>query len=216
MDGLLKIRTISQTLTRESIMHKLLLLLSLLICVPVSYADWLLDPDTSSLEFVTIKKETISEVNQFRELSGWVTSAGHAELTINLASVDTKNPVRDQRIGIHLFDVGNFATATFTANLDLDAITALQPGETVQSELNGLLSLHGFSRAVETQVSVTRTSGNSFEVANSKPVTVHAGDFGLIAGIEKLRQLANLSIITPSVEVSFRLIFRHEGTPAAE
>lgn len=195
-------------------MHKLLLLLTLLLCVPVAYADWLLDPHASSLEFVTIKKDTISEVNQFRELSGRVTSAGHAELKINLASVDTKNPVRDERMGIHLFDIGEFATATFTADLNLNAITALQQGETLESELSGLLSLHGFSRAVDTHVSVTRTSGNSFRVVNSNSVSIDAADFGMSAGIEKLRQLANLSIITPSVEVSFRLVFRE--TPAAE
>jgi polyisoprenoid-binding protein YceI len=197
-------------------LRKIILLLTLIFCTPVSYGDWLLDPDTSTLEFVTIKKETISEVNQFRELTGMVTSAGHAELGVNLASVDTRNPVRDQRIEIHLFDIEKFSTATFTADLDLKAITALQPGETVESAFSGQLSLHGFSKRLDADATITRTSANSFQVINNIPVSVHAADFGMIAGIEKLRELANLSIITPSVEVSFNLVFRQGGTPAAE
>jgi len=201
---------------QESLLRKLLLLFSLVVCVPVSYGDWLLDPGASRLEFVTIKKETISETNQFKELSGLVSAAGHAELYISLTSVDTRNPVRDLRIGIHLFNTEKFSTATFTADLDLDAITALQQGDSVKSKISGELSLHGFSRSLTAHITVTRTSDDSFRVVNNKPVSVHAADFGMSAGIEKLRELADLSIITPSVEVSFDLTFRSGGIPAAE
>jgi polyisoprenoid-binding protein YceI len=192
------------------------LLFLLALGAPLSYGDWLLDPDAARLEFNLAKKEIVSETNRFRKLSGSVTPAGHALLNISLASVDTGNPIRDQHIGNHLFNTRMYSTATFAADLNLSAITALRQGESLELEFAGELSLHGFTRKMNTSVTVMRLADFSFRVISNEPVTVNVFDFGMSPGFDKLRELGDPSTITPSIEVIFDLLFKSGGTPPAE
>jgi len=54
---------------------------------------------------------------------------------------------------------------------------------------------------------VTRLGPNKVLVSSAAPVYVHADDFGLQSGVDKLQELAKLSSITPVVPVSFSLMF---------
>lgn len=69
---------------------------SLSIAMP-ALAAWQLDNEKSTLSFISIKKNDIAEVHQFNSLSGEVDQS-EIKFVIDLASVDTKIALRDQRM----------------------------------------------------------------------------------------------------------------------
>jgi len=182
----------------------LLLLASLSLS---AQADWQLKAEDSALYFVSIKKGSVAETHQFKTLNGRVDKDGELELVIDLASVDTAIEIRDQRMREHLFDTGQYAQATLTAELDASDYQGLKPGESVRIEPGLNLSLHGVSQALDTSLTVTKTADGSLLVTTRKPVIVNAGDFALLEGVEKLRELAGLPSIAQAVPVTVELVF---------
>jgi len=67
-------------------------------------ADWTLDSDQSSLHFVSIKNGTTAETHRFAELEGKAADSGKVTVVVHLISVDTKIPIRDERMQEMLFD----------------------------------------------------------------------------------------------------------------
>jgi len=56
-------------------------------------------------------------------------------------------------------------------------------------------------------VFVTRIDGGRVEVASAEPVVLSLADFELEAGLEALRNIANLPSITASSPVTFTFVF---------
>jgi polyisoprenoid-binding protein YceI len=173
--------------------------------------SWSLVSDQSRLSFVSVKAGEIAEVHHFASLTGTVTPAGQASISIPLDSVNTGIELRDDRMRTILFEIANHPTATFTAAIDLAAIGTLAVGEQRRMPLAGQLSLHGLTAPVETQVVVTRAADGKVLVASLDPVVVNAASFGLTAGLAELQKLANLPGITPDVPVSFQLTFTRDA-----
>ncbi|WP_217352030.1 hypothetical protein [Ruegeria sp. HKCCA6837] len=71
---------------------------SAIVATPVLAGTWTLDSDNSHLAYGTIKKNAVGEVNSFSKLSGHVTQDGHAEITIDLSSVETNIDIRNERM----------------------------------------------------------------------------------------------------------------------
>jgi len=67
--------------------------------------------------------------------------------------------------------------------------------------------LHGFSVPLEIPVSITKLSQEKILVQNTSPVLVKAADFDLTGGIDTLRDLASLSVISYTVPTNFTLFF---------
>ena len=74
-------------------------------------ADWSLNNEVSVLSFVSIKKNTIGETHRFNQLAGAINANGMFKASINLASVNTNIPIRDERMKSMLFDVAKFSQA---------------------------------------------------------------------------------------------------------
>ena len=81
-----------------------------LLLSPATWADWTLDNAGSRLSFVSIKATNVAEVHTFDALSGSVGGDGHARVVIQLASVNTLIPIRDERMREMLFQT---ATGTW-------------------------------------------------------------------------------------------------------
>ncbi|MBD3646319.1 MAG: YceI family protein [Pseudomonadales bacterium] len=173
----------------------------------VAIAEWRLDPDNSSVSFVSVKNAQVAEAHAFTSLEGTVTDQGVATVRITLDSVETMVPIRNERMREMLFETGVFPNATFESRVPLDSITGLAAGETARIDLDGTLSVHGNSATLSIPVIVTNTGNGSYQVNTVKPVIVSAEKFDLVAGIEKLREVAGLDSIAPSVPVSFSLQF---------
>lgn len=170
----------------------------------VSYA---LDTARSSLHFVSTKKTHVVETHTFTELSGGISPEGEAVLRINLNSVDTGVSIRNQRMRDYLFETASFGEAEVTLDVDMDTLATLSIGETLEQAITPVVNLHGVSLAVATTVTMTRLSADAILVQNTQPILLNATDFGLTDGIETLRSLASLSVISHVVPINITLIF---------
>ena len=182
-------------------------MLALLFVATPTWADWALNNGQSQLSFISIKKGDIAEVHRFDQLDGNVDTNGNVTLTIQLASVDTAIPIRDQRMREMLFNTNAFPRATLAAKVDASALDKLAPGDILTSSVEGKLDLHGQAVAVTAELAIARLGPNKLLVSSRKPLVLQAGDYELLEGVEKLREVAGLSSISKAVPVSFVLTF---------
>jgi polyisoprenoid-binding protein YceI len=183
-------------------------LIAVLLAVPV-YAQWQLDNAHSNLNFISVKKNSIAEVHQFKQLAGDVSDAGMIHLVIDLASVDTQIDIRNERMKTMLFEIVQFPTAVFDGQVDMSKINALAVGATLDMSVTGKLMLHGKSQDSKVMLHITKLVGNQLQVATKMPIILNADLYDLVGGIEKLREAANLPVIATSVPVTFDLMFKH-------
>ena len=168
---------------------------------------WTLSPTESRVSFVSVKQGATGEVHHFTEAEGAVSEQGNVSLSIDTASVETWIDVRNERMVDYLFQSGIFPTATLSMKVDMDELSNMEAGETRQISVSGSLSLVGQSGDIEAELLVSRLAEDKVLVATLQPVVVQAEAFELVAGIETLRELAELSSISVAVPVSAVLVF---------
>ena len=184
------------------------MLVAALACLAVgARADWRVDNDRSELTFVTVKAGDAAEVHRFVEIAGRVGDDGAVSIEIDLASVDTLIPIRDERIRNLLFETARFPAAYLSAQLDAERLSRLAAGQSQAMPVNFVLSLKGHELPLFAQVLVARLSERDMLVASLKPVIVNAPSVGLVEGVEKLREIAGLPSISKAVPVTFVLVF---------
>lgn len=190
-------------------MRFITVLLGLLFTLP-TLANWQLNNDKSQFNFLTTKNNSITEVHKFSQLKGALSSQGEVSLTLNLTSVETNIPIRNERMQEFLFKTGMFPKAIFTAKINQKEIAQLNVGDLKQIDLAGEINLHGIKQTVNTRVQVIKLQGNTIQVNSLKPILIQASTFNLNTGIEKLQALASLSSINSAVPVTFSLAFTQQ------
>ncbi|SCZ41703.1 MULTISPECIES: YceI family protein [unclassified Pseudomonas] len=170
-------------------------------------ADWYLDGESSRLSFISSKNGNVSEVQRFLMLHGQVQPEGLARLEVELESINSGIPLRDERMRAELFEIKQFADATVTAKIDLAPIQDLANGAQLELRLPLTVNLHGKQHEYNVELLATRLDERRFQVVTLEPVVLNAADFDLAPGLEKLRNLAGLSAISLSVPVNAVLIF---------
>ena len=178
-----------------------------LFSTPV-FPDWNLVNEESRINFISIKASDIAEIHTFKDLSGSVKNSGEAQIIINLASLETLIPIRNERMGNLLFETKLYPTATFRLGVDLQTILLTEVGKSLDVTYRGILEFKSKQFSMPIKLSVTRLSDQSFSVRSSEPLLLNANRLGLSAGIESLRVIAGLPSISKSVPVTFSLIFR--------
>ena len=177
-------------------------------CLSVpAQASWYLDNESSRLSFISTKAGNLSEVHRFLTLHGKIDEQGAARLRVEMDSVSTGIPVRDERLRSLLFDVANFPDARIMAQLDLAPITDLAPGAQLELSLPIQVEIRGRKHAYMAELLATRLDDRRFQVVTLAPLVLHAEHFGLEPGIEELRKVARLSTISLSVPVGAVMIF---------
>ena len=193
-------------------MNKLMLAtLSVALWSVPAFAQWTLDNDGSSLNFVSTKAGAAAEVHRFRELAGGVDEQGNVTVSIDLDSVDTAIEIRDERMREMLFETGRYPSATLAASVDMAALDSMTAGTTMDMTTEGQLMLHGNNLSVTVDLTVMRLSDSRIVVVGQKPIIVNASQVGLLEGVERLREVAGLPSISPAVPVSFVLAFEQEA-----
>ena len=187
---------------------QLLLVLVSLTPLVAGANDWIVVPEQSQLNFISVKKSNVAEVHQFKSVSGQWDLKGELIVDIDLATVETGIEIRNQRMRELLFDVSQFSKATLKSFIDVQVIDELTISETVSLIVTAQLSLHGQIRPVELTVRVTKLSSDKILVISDKPTILNVADFDLIAGVEQLREVAKLPSISHAVPVSFYLTFK--------
>jgi polyisoprenoid-binding protein YceI len=172
-----------------------------------SMAAWTLDNDASQVSFVSVKAGDAGEVHRFTQISGGLSNTGDASVVIQLASVDTLIPLRDDRMREMLFQTELFPTANLSASIDMAVLDAIEPGDSVDMTANLKLDLRNQQVELPAEMIVARLGDDKLMVSSRKPVIVNAASVDLVNGIEALREVANLPSISKAVPVSFVLTF---------
>lgn len=168
---------------------------------------WQIDNANSALSFVTIKKEDVAEAHKFNALNGSLDESGKVQFMIDLSSVNTNVPIRDQRMQEFLFNTKLFPKAQFDSQLDMAQFNSILIGHSALMKLTGEISLHDQKQKVTIAVLVAKLSNASFIVSSMQPVLINAEHFGLTDGVKKLQELAGLPSISNAVSVNFVLSF---------
>ena len=168
-----------------------------------------LDSARSGIQFVSVKNIAVAEVHHFPNLGGTIDSNGAVTVDIPLADVETHIPIRNERMGVMLFEVASFPVAALAAQVDMAALKAMRKGHYTEIDLPFELSLHGKVGKLSASLGVTRLD-NGIRVATLKPVIVSAASFGLTDGVERLRKVVGLSSIATAVPVTAQLVFVFE------
>jgi len=175
---------------------------------PLPTQAYVLDANASSLYFVSTKKVHVIETHTFTELSGEIASTGAAIVHINLDSVDTGIDIRNERMRNFLFETSTFSQSTITLTVDVNQLANLNTGDAVTQTITPLVDLHGLNVPIETQARITKLNANTLLVQNISPILLKAADFDLTAGINALRDIAGLSVISYTVPTNFTLVFK--------
>ncbi|AZF04217.1 YceI family protein [Pseudomonas sp. R5-89-07] len=184
------------------------LVFALLTCAAVpAQADWYLDNESSRLSFVTTKNTEIAEVQRFLVLHGKVDSNGAAQVQVELESINSGVPLRDERMRKELFKIKQFPEALISTQINLQPINDLAPGAQIELRLPLSITLHGKTQTYNAELLATRLDDRRFQVVTLEPVVVHAQDFDLSPGVAALRKAAGLESISLSVPVGAVLIF---------
>lgn len=173
----------------------------------ITEGAWAVDPDASSLSYVSVKAGDVAEPNTFSTLSGSVSEAGEAVIEIDLASLETGVDIRNERMRDIFFNVAENPTASVTATIDPAQFEALKVGESTSQELDATLSVRGVEAPITAQLQVTRAGEDRVQVVSETPVIVYADALELTEGLATLRELAGLDEITPLVPVTFSITF---------
>ncbi|UJF21027.1 YceI family protein [Shewanella sp. OMA3-2] len=168
-------------------------------------SDWKVNNSQSTVSFISIKKADVGEVHRFKQIEGALSDSGGFSLTIDLSSVDTGISVRDERMQGLLFEVAQFPKLQLKAGVNPKLISDLKVGETLITQVDATISLHGEQQALPFNVVIAKLSATKMLVTSLTPVIINAGDFDLVTGVEKLRNIAGLTSISLAVPVSFVL-----------
>ncbi|MDA1370187.1 MAG: YceI family protein [Proteobacteria bacterium] len=177
-----------------------------LVALNSAQAHWSLDNQASTLSFVTVKADHVAEVHTFDVMSGTIGDAGELEISIELASVNTLIPIRNERMQAMLFETSLFPDATISASVDIEALAGLAAGATQMLQVEFTLAMHGDSNSYVADVLVSRLQGG-IVASTMKPIIVTADSYGFVTGVEALREVAGLPSISRAVPVSFTVVF---------
>lgn len=160
---------------------------------------WVLDTEASSLYCGSTKNSNVHEKHYFKTLRGFVTAQGDANLIIDLHSVETMIPIRNERMRAMLFNIDT--EAVFNAQLPVNF------SEVAITEVSGTLSLQDISRPVKAGVHLQWLSDRQVWVVTTKPLVIDAAGYNLLPGLERLRKVVGLASIDTRVPVTFSLLF---------
>ncbi|WP_159083966.1 cellulose binding domain-containing protein [Saccharobesus litoralis] len=173
---------------------------------PIKY-NYQLDAAKSSLFFVSTKKTHIVEAHHFTSLTGSINEFGQAQLNIDLTSVETNIDKRNERMRLYLFETDLFPTAAVSLDIDSNLLPNIEVGSAIELDVTPILDLHGVQLELPTKVKVSKLTETKLLVQNLTPIILQATDFDLAEGVETLRELAGLPVISLAVPVNFNLVF---------
>ena len=167
-------------------------------------APWQLDLTQSELGLTSTKNSQISERHTVRFLSGSVSAEGKARVEVDLGSIETRIPIRNERMQKFLFAA---ATPVLVA-LDLKPtmIASLAAGEARSLSTNVVIKANNQEILLPIALSATPVDGAQVRVSGTGELDV--GALGYQAGIEALREIAGLKSISLNVPIDFVLTFQ--------
>jgi len=187
----------------------ILLAISVSLLSNIARANWLLNNDASQLNFISTKNEHISETHSFTTLSGNLSKTGDLTVKVDLGSINTNIPIRNERMQDHLFDMENFPDAILNAKVD-EQLLSLAKGHSLTKTISAKISISGITQSVNVLINATKNSDGGLTATTVRPFLIQVPAFKLTDGISKLKELAGLSSISLAVPVTFSVKFEQE------
>ena len=167
-------------------------------------APWQLDLTQSELGLTSTKNSQISERHTVRFSSGSVSAEGKARVEVDLGSIETRIPIRNERMQKFLFAA---ATPVLVAvDLEPTMIASLAAGEARSLSTNVVIKANNQEILLPIAMSATPVDGAQVRVSGTGELDVAA--LGYQAGIEALREIAGLKSISLNVPIDFVLTFQ--------
>ena len=158
------------------------------------------------LNFVSVKNDHVDEIHRFTDVQGeWVD--GKVSIEIPVTSLDTQIPIRNERMLKHLFNAEDYSIVSAAASLEEKLLTEMPVGETLPLMVDITVFIAGKSETMQSSLQVTRLSTDRFLATTTHPINIDTKAFGLVAGIEQLREIAGLQRIDYNVPVTFSVQF---------
>ena len=168
--------------------------------------QWALNNEASTLNFITTKNASKTEIQTFKKLQGKI-SGTLVTLSVDLGSVDTGIEIRDERLRELFFNIAKFPTATVTLDIKESDIYPMKPGQIKTLKLDAEITIQGIEQTMPIQVQVVELEKNQRLVFSSMPVIIDLKNFNLLKGVNALREIAKLQSINAAVPVTFSLLF---------
>ena len=167
-------------------------------------APWQLDLTQSELGLTSTKNSQISERHTVRFLSGSVSAEGKARVEVDLGSIETRIPIRNERMQKFLFAA---ATPVLVAvDLEPTMIASLAAGEARSLSTNVVIKAN--NQEILLPIALSATPVDAAQVRVSGTGALDVGALGYQAGIEALREIAGLKSISLNVPIDFVLTFQ--------
>ena len=164
---------------------------------------WSVDSANSRVNFVSIKKGNIAETHVFNDVSGSINN-GNASITIKPDSIDSRVPIRNERMREFLFETGVYPTIEVNAKVNT-IMAEIEEGSSVISSVPATLSMHGHSKELNLSLRISKLNADTIVVASTESVLIVAADYEMLEGITKLSSLVNNLAIAETVPVNFSL-----------
>jgi hypothetical protein len=197
---------------RNSFFYSAIVLLFSSLLSAAVQANWVLDPEQSSLHFISVKNNSVGEVHHFKKLKGSLSENGEVQVDIPLASVETGIAIRNERLKTLLFNLTSIPSssmrmARITASIDKGIIHSLIQGDTLTTNISFVLEMNGNSHDYQALISLSKLKNGDLLATTTSPVLLNATDFDLVAGIEKLREIAGLNSIVTTIPITASWVF---------
>jgi hypothetical protein len=179
--------------------------LAVLASAAPTWAEWQV-ADTSGIQFVSIKNNTIGEVSHFDMISGTVGDQGAVEVRVALDSVETNIGIRNDRMKKMLFEVGLYPEAVITAQLSPENMAVLGSSSGAAVPVLLQIDLHGQVVSKDAVLTVSATEVG-FSATTSQPILLNAAEFDLENGVAALQSVAGLNAISRVIPVTVSLNF---------
>lgn len=166
----------------------------------ITASDLKLDTEQSLLNYVSTKNKIIAENNSLKFSQGSVDQNGIAKLILDLNSLDTNIPIRDQRSKKLMFETEQYPTAEITGQLPKE----LPLDQPVNININ--IKLHGMEKSYRAAI-IANLVNQQVSISSRQPIVVNAKDFNLDGGVNQMLKIAKLKSIDHQVPVDFKLIF---------
>jgi len=190
----------------KSILSSVVLSIALSVSSFNTLAQLTLDKAQSTVNFISTKNEHVSETHTFNNFSGELSEQGKLTITIDIASVETLVPIRNERMQKMLFNMSDYSSATFTAQVD-PALTKLEAGEMQRVTVAGEMMIAGNKAPISFEVMLTGLKDGGINATTATPTILSASEFNLDEGVAALQKVANLKSISKSVPLSFSATF---------
>ena len=177
-----------------------------LVSAAPAWAEWQV-ADNSSIQFVSIKNNTIGEVSHFDMIAGTVGDQGAVEVRVALDSVETNIGIRNDRMKKMLFEVGLYPEAVITAQLTPETMAVLGSSSGAAVPVVLQIDLHGQVVSKDAVLTVSATDAGGFSATTSQPILLNAAEFDLENGVAALQSVAGLNAISRVIPVTVALNF---------